>query len=57
MLHPESSPFAGVGPVGANLGDDPRFLRAPRFDIPPVAAVDSPGLARAGAETPEKRPS
>jgi hypothetical protein len=31
MLHPENSPFAGFGPVGANLGDDPRFLRDPTF--------------------------
>ncbi len=31
MLHPENSPFAGIGPVGANLGDDPAFLRDPRF--------------------------
>jgi hypothetical protein len=31
MLHPESSPFACLGPVGANLGDDPLFLQDPTF--------------------------
>jgi Sulfotransferase family len=31
MLHPENSPFASLGPVGANLGDDPAFLRDPTF--------------------------
>jgi len=31
MLHPEHSPFAGPGPVGANVGDDPAFLRDPTF--------------------------
>jgi hypothetical protein len=29
MLHPERSPFACVGPVGAALGNDPSFLREP----------------------------
>jgi hypothetical protein len=48
MLHPESSPFACIGPVGANLGDNPHFLRAPHFPAPPPAeppvqpAVSSP---------------
>ena len=37
MLHPENSPFATLGPVGANLGDDPAFLRDPTF--PPVPAL------------------
>lgn len=32
MLHPELSPFAAMGPVGANLGDDRDFLRHPRVD-------------------------
>jgi hypothetical protein len=32
MLHPERSPFASMGPVGANLGDDRDFLRRPRVD-------------------------
>jgi hypothetical protein len=42
MLHPENSPFAGFGPVGANLGDDPTFLRDPTF---PPKAISSPPIA------------
>jgi Sulfotransferase family len=38
MLHPERSPFAGFGPVGANLGDDPSFLRDPIF--PPKSLLN-----------------
>jgi len=37
MLHPERSPFACLGPVGANLGDDPAFLQDPTF--PPKAIL------------------
>ena len=33
MLHPEQSPFASFGPVGANLGDDPAFLRDPSVPL------------------------
>jgi hypothetical protein len=40
MLHPENSPFAGFGPIGANLGDDPAFLRDPTF--PPKAICKGP---------------
>ena len=28
MLHPEASPFAGLGPLGAHLGNDISFLRS-----------------------------
>ncbi len=31
MLHPEESPFAHPGPLGAHLGNDVNFLRSPRF--------------------------
>ena len=31
MMHPEGSPFAGLGPFGANLGNDINFLRSPAF--------------------------
>ncbi|MDS4040144.1 MAG: sulfotransferase [Candidatus Competibacter sp.] len=31
MLHPEDSPFACLGPIGAHLGNDINFLRSPRF--------------------------
>jgi hypothetical protein len=37
MLHPENSPFAGPGPVGASLGDDPAFLHDPTF--PPQSII------------------
>jgi hypothetical protein len=44
MLHPEHSPFAGLGPVGANLGDDLAFLRDPSF--PPKSISDALDLPR-----------
>ena len=31
MLHPEDSPFACLGPLGANLGNDINFLKAPEL--------------------------
>ena len=31
MLHPEDSPYAHLGPVGAHLGNDINFLRDPTF--------------------------
>jgi hypothetical protein len=31
MMHPELSPFATMGPAGANLGDEPNFLANARF--------------------------
>jgi len=31
MLHPERSPFACLGPVGAHLGNDINFLRSPEL--------------------------
>lgn len=31
ILRPEASPYAGFGPFGANLGDDPTLLRSPTF--------------------------
>jgi hypothetical protein len=39
MLHPENSPFAGPGPVGAAFGDDRVFLQDPMF--PPKALVQA----------------
>lgn len=46
MLHPERSPFAGFGPVGANLGNDPDFLRQPRI----AGLARKPRPTRAAAE-------
>lgn len=37
MLHPEDSPFACLGPLGANLGNDVEFLKSPAFRARPVA--------------------
>ncbi len=31
MMHPERSPFACFGPINALFGNDPNFLRGPRF--------------------------
>jgi hypothetical protein len=41
MLHPERSPFASLGPLGAHLGNDINFLRSPalrpgRVSCPPL---------------------
>jgi hypothetical protein len=44
MMHPERSPFACFGPVNALFGNDPNFLRGPRFrpHIPRVPPLDGP---------------
>jgi hypothetical protein len=31
MLHPEASPYACMGPLNARFGNDPNFLRNPRY--------------------------
>jgi len=49
MLHPENSPFACLGPVGANLGDDPAFLRDPIF--PPKSILGEPVSSQQGSKT------
>lgn len=43
MMKPELSPFACFGPVNALFGNDPNFLRGPRFrqHKPRVPALDS----------------
>ncbi|MEC4986410.1 MAG: sulfotransferase [Oscillatoria sp. PMC 1068.18] len=44
MLHPETSPYACLGPYGAHLGNDPNFLKSPHFsprEIPPNTLVGS----------------
>jgi Sulfotransferase family len=51
MLHPENSPFACLGPVGANLGDDPAFLRDPAF--PPKGILGAPAAQGSKAMLPE----
>lgn len=36
MLHPEASPYAGIGPSNARFGNDPNFLRNPRYAKRPI---------------------
>ncbi len=48
MLHPENSPFATFGPVGANLGDVIEFLADPTF--PPKEPSAGPPSSRQTAE-------
>lgn len=52
MLHPENSPFANFGPVGANVGDLPEFLRDPTFP-PSTLFSDSPQPRDCGELLPE----
>ena len=37
MLRPEESPYACLGPYGANFGNDPNFLKSPAYRYRPVA--------------------
>lgn len=36
MLHPETSPYAGLGPENARFGNDPNFLENPAFTPRPI---------------------
>ena len=40
MLHPEDSPYAELGPLGAHLGNDINFLRAPALREGKIAYGD-----------------
>lgn len=44
MMHPERSPFACLGPVGALFGNDPKFLKGPWFrpHRPKMPPLDQP---------------
>lgn len=44
MLHPERSPYAGLGPDAAPFGNDPNFLRAPALDRARLARIEIPDL-------------
>ncbi len=37
MLHPENSPYACIGPSNARFGNDPNFLRNPRYAKRPIS--------------------
>ncbi len=39
MLHPETSPFANIGPPSAPYGNDPNFLQNPALDFDRLAKV------------------
>lgn len=37
ILRPQDSPYASLGPYGAQLGNDPNFLKSPAFRYKPIA--------------------
>lgn len=43
MLHPEASPYACLGPLGAHLGNDINFLKEPHFRPGCIAASSLAG--------------
>lgn len=44
MLHPETSPFACIGPDSAPFGNDPNFLASPALDLERLAKIKEPTL-------------
>lgn len=44
MLHPETSPFANIGPPSAPFGNDPNFLLNPVLDFGRLAKIKEPAL-------------
>ena len=44
MLHPETSPFACMGPPNARFGNDPNFLKNPKIDFDRLARISEPPL-------------
>jgi hypothetical protein len=44
MLHPETSAYAGIGPLSAPFGNDPNFLLSPRLDFDRLARISEPPL-------------
>lgn len=49
MMHPERSPFAGLGPPNARFGGDPTFFRSPMF------RSGAPGIDRLEVPLPWRR--
>lgn len=45
MLHPETSPFAMIGPTSAPFGNDPNFLMQPKLDFERLARIKEGSLA------------
>lgn len=44
MLHPETSPYACIGPESAPFGNDPNFLKSPKLDLERLARIKEPPL-------------
>lgn len=44
MMHPETSPFACLGPPTARAGNDPNFLTNPKLDFERLAKIKEPPL-------------
>lgn len=44
MLHPETSPYACMGPPSAPYGNDPNFLTQPKLDYERLAKITEPAL-------------
>lgn len=44
MLHPETSPYACLGPPGAPYGNDPNFIASPALDLDRLARIGEPPL-------------
>lgn len=44
MMHPERSPYACFGPITALFGNDPNFLKGPKFrqHVPTLPSLDGP---------------
>lgn len=44
MMHPETSPYACMGPPSARFGNDPNFLNNPKLDFDRLAKIKEPAL-------------
>ncbi len=44
MLHPETSPYACIGPESAPFGNDPNFLKNPELDLDRLAKIKEPSI-------------
>ena len=56
MLHPETSPFACLGPRAAPFGNDPNFLFTPKLDFDRLARISEPPLEGPVDWHDDKRP-
>jgi hypothetical protein len=56
MLHPETSPYARLGPPSAPFGNDPNFLLTPVLDFDRLARITEPPLEGAVAWKSDQAP-